>query len=185
MFTLASRSPRRSRLLREAGYEFRVEPSGASEEVETADPVEHARQTALKKARAVWRGEGIVLAADTVVSLDGAILGKPKDEEEAKRMLEELSGRRHDVITAVALLWEGGERVEHETTCVEFRELSETEISSYVAGGEPMDKAGAYAVQGEGRGLVSSLDGSFTNVVGLPIELTARMLAEAGASKDF
>lgn len=178
MFLLASASPRRKALLEKAGYVFEVKPSNIDEPIQSEDPTEHAELTAKMKAEAV-EGE-VVLAADTVVSLDKRIIGKPKDEEDAIRILKRLSGRKHEVITGVALICNGKTTLQHEKTELFFRELSDDEISQYARTGEPLGKAGAYAIQRRGFNLISRISGSYTNVVGLPMELTKRMLSSVG-----
>jgi septum formation protein len=186
---LASASPRRAELLRQAGLAFDVLPVEVDE---TPLPGESARQMvrrlAQEKARlAATRLEAsrpgnavLILAADTTVVLDGEILGKPADAEDARRMLRQLSGRTHEVITGIALLGlPGGTlRLADEATLVTFAQISDAEIETYVATGEPVDKAGAYAIQGGAARFVTRLEGSYSNVVGLPVELVKRMLEE-------
>ena len=192
MLILASRSPRRQELLRAAGIEFRVVPP----EVEDVVPsgrrrrcAEVVRRAALEKALQVARGAcEPVLAADTIVVCEGEVMGKPRDEAEARRMLRKLSGRRHHVYTGVALV-EGrsfGSAQDKrcllgwERTEVTFRRLSRAQVDRYVATGEPMDKAGAYAIQGEGAALVQSVRGCYTNVIGLPVPKVMVMLEQFG-----
>ncbi len=176
---LASGSPRRRELLAKMGYEFDVCPADVdeNEEGQAADVV---ALLARKKARAVASGrtEGIVIASDTLVSLDGAGLGKPRDAAEAKEMLLSLSGREHDVYTGVCLIDVGTDRTLERCvrTGVQFRDLAEEEIDEYIATGEPMDKAGAYAIQGGAGGFVTWLDGSFENVMGFPVDEVDAML---------
>lgn len=186
---LASASPRRRQLLAQIGLAFRVRESDVDEGPLLAgadDPRRLTRGLALAKAMAVGRREtdALVLAADTVVVLDGEILGKPRDADEAAAMLSRLQGRTHRVVTGVAVLdaATGRSRTAAEETRVTLRELSPAEIAAYVAGGEPMDKAGAYAVQGLGAVLVTRIDGCFYNVVGLPLALTADLLRDFGLS---
>lgn len=188
---LASSSPRRRRLLRELGVAFSVRQPEVDERPLPGElPGPHVRRLALAKARAVARGLvpgcGVqwVLGADTVVVLDGQILGKPRDAGDAAGMLARLSGRAHEVLTGVALLPATGGRARTAVvrSRVEMRPFDESAIRRYVAGGEPLDKAGSYAVQGEGRHLVARVSGSLTNVVGLPLERLARLLAEAGVT---
>jgi septum formation protein len=133
---------------------------------------------AFEKARAVHTGsaQGAILAADTVVALEAQILGKPTDASDASRMLRLLSGRTHSVITGVCLLGDGFEEVRSETTAVHFAAMSEADITDYVASGEPMDKAGAYAIQGMGSRWISKIEGDYYNVVGLPVDMVWRML---------
>ena len=182
---LASRSPRREALLRQIGLKFQVEPSGAEERVlEGVPPGDMAEALALEKARLVASGRkrGIVIGADTVVVLDGQILGKPAGTEEAKEMLSRLSGREHRVITGVAVVdaSTGRSRSDRVTTSVRFARLSEVEIKRYVATGEPLDKAGAYGIQGYGALLIERIDGCYFNVVGLPLRRLAELLRELG-----
>lgn len=172
---LASQSPRRSELLRSAGISFRVQVADVDETPLPGEPaVEYVRRLARAKALAV-QGE-LVLGADTVVVVDGQILGKPVDREDAARMLRLLSGRSHQVITGICL---AGETVvvDHETTQVNFSSLSGKEISAYVGTGEPMDKAGAYAIQGFASCFVERIEGSYSNVVGLPVAMVYRYLS--------
>jgi len=196
---LASASPRRAELLRAAGIEFDVMPADTDETVHPGDtPEAYVRRVAEAKALAVIaRANGRpVLAADTVVVVDGAILGKPADREDARRMLRLLSGRAHEVLTAVCLSGgpEGGvpaaparwgavarptlTRVE--STTVEFAALTEDDINWYAATGETDDKAGAYAIQGLGSRFVTRISGSYSNVVGLPVSLVFQMFGSAG-----
>ncbi|MBR4393920.1 MAG: septum formation inhibitor Maf [Oscillospiraceae bacterium] len=183
---LASASPRRKQLLEMMGLAFRVVPA-AGEEHPCADEAPDAivKALALAKGREVAAHvpqDTIVLAADTIVWLDGQLLGKPKTEEEAVHMLRCLSGKTHEVYTGVALISEGEELAEAERTEVTFRDLTEEEIWRYVASGEPMDKAGAYGAQGRAAALISRIDGDFFNVVGLPLCMLGQMLAKKGVS---
>ena len=182
---LASGSPRRRELLAGLGWEFRVEPSLITEtKPEGEAPAHLVKRLAFEKASEVasrFPGNWVV-GADTVVSIDGMILGKPKDEVEAKSMLRRLAGETHSVFTGVALIAPDGRSLsETEETKVTFRPLSDEEISAYVACGESMDKAGAYAIQGRGTLLASRVDGCYFNVVGLPLFLLSRMFASMGA----
>jgi septum formation protein len=178
---LASASPRRRELLRFICPDFDVLPSGVDETLEEPPSPEAAARLALRKARAVAArtGEGIVLAADTLVVVGGASLGKPLDQEDARAMLRRLSGCPHHVITGVAVIEARtrGERSAAVVSHVFMRELGPSEIDAYVATGEPDDKAGAYAIQGHGGRLVAALLGSYTNVVGLPLLAVRRLLA--------
>jgi len=181
---LASSSPRRQQLLSEAGIPFIVE---AAEIDETPLGGEGAQQYALRlaqeKAVAVARKfpQDLVLGADTIVIVDNDILGKPAGLEDAARMLRRLSGRMHQVFTAVALVVPGKSADTRScTTEVHFRKLGEKEIQKYVAGGEPMDKAGAYAIQGGGAQWITQLEGDYSNVVGLPLTLAVEMLRACG-----
>ncbi len=183
MLVLASASPRRVEILRSAGIEFLHRPVEVPEQPfpgETAP--EHVLRLARAKAEAAPLGEGeVVLGADTVVVVDGRILGKPADAAQARRMLSLLSGREHEVLTAICLRHRGGEVVDLESTRVRFAPLSERDIVDYVASGEPMDKAGAYAIQGLAGRFIDGIDGCYFNVVGLPIALVWRRLREIAA----
>jgi len=182
MVILASQSPRRRELLRAAGIAFRVVVPHVEERWITAPRGRYAdlvRRAALAKASAVaGRERGLVLAADTIVVCEGEILGKPADEAEARRMLRKLSGRRHRVYTGVALVKGSRRVVGYERTEVVFRELSKKQIDWYVSTGEPMDKAGSYAIQGTGAALIRAVRGCYTNVIGLPLPTVLDMLAE-------
>ena len=193
MIVLASASPRRQELLRSAGIPFTVEPANIDETPRPGEaPRECAERLAREKALAVWhtRPQDFVLGADTIVVVDDAILGKPVDPADAARMLRLLSGRVHRVITGVCLVRAGdsrdllnaGEfaRTASETTQVTIDALSEEEIREYVASGEPMDKAGAYAIQGMASRWIPRIEGDYSNVVGLPVALVYRMLREQG-----
>ena len=178
---LASASPRRAELLRAAGIDFDVRPADIDEAIRPGEePGDYVSRLAEAKARAVHERDGnqTVLAADTAVVVDGQILGKPMDEADAKRMLRMIGGRSHEVLTAVSL-FHPGEIVDTriDATTVEFAELSDADIEWYVSSGEPMDKAGAYAVQGLASRFVTRVEGSYSNVVGLPIALVYQMLA--------
>lgn len=182
MFILASGSPRRKELLQQIGASFRVEASEAEELTGSLPPPELVRRNAEAKARAVagshpgrW-----VLGADTVVALGGEIFGKPGDEDEAADMLAALSGKVHEVLTGIA--WVKGEQVFSEavSTKVSFAKMSREEIRSYVATGEPMDKAGAYALQGGAEVFIEGIEGSYSNVVGLPLHRVAALAEKAG-----
>jgi len=181
---LASASPRRAELLRAAGIEFDVVPANVDESILGGEtPLLYVSRLAEAKARAVHEsaGDRCVLAADTAVVVDFHILGKPIDADEAKRMLRLLSGRTHDVLTAVALFGPHHEPVTRVArTVVMFGPITEDEINWYVASGEPMDKAGAYAVQGLASRFVTRIDGSYSNVVGLPLAETRVLLKSAG-----
>jgi septum formation protein len=171
---LASQSPRRKQLLQLIGLKFHVLPSGIDEESCTErDPVAHVQQLALAKAEDVGRriDSGLIVGADTIVVLDGDILGKPADEADAVRMLSRLSGRTHQVYTGFALLYrpENESVTGYEVTQVHFRPLQEWEIRSYVATGSPMDKAGAYGIQDQSALFADRIEGCFYNVVGFPL----------------
>ena len=175
---LASASPRRKELLTTAGVEFEVLVSEADETIpEGTAPRDAAMMTAEKKALAVAENrDGIVIGADTIVVIDGKILGKPKDETDAFGMLRLLSGREHEVITGVCIT--DGEKTEKfaQVSKVRFYDLTDDEITAYVATKEPMDKAGAYGIQGRGCVLVESIEGDYFNIVGLPVAATVRAL---------
>ncbi len=182
---LASASPRRAELLRQIGLTFDIAESGVPEdEAKEKDPVRLAERLALLKARAVAATltRGIVIGADTVVCVDGNMLGKPADREESLQMLRLLSGGSHDVLTGVAIIEQPGMKTlcRVERTRVFFRPLSDEEIHSYLTKAEVMDKAGSYGIQGLGGGLVSRIEGCYFNVVGLPLALTVEMLKEFG-----
>jgi len=210
MLVLASASPRRHELLRNAGIPFIVQPADIDETpLPSEPPLQCAQRLAREKALSVsrTRSQNLVLGADTIVVIDEAILGKPVDADDAVRMLRLLSGRVHRVITGVCLVgtvpsgqWpvigkaeprprsyeilrtENQElRTASETTLVTMSELSEDEIREYVATGEPMDKAGAYAIQGMASRWIPRIEGDYSNVVGLPVALVYRMLQEQGA----
>ena len=168
---LASTSPRRSELLKSAGLVFEVLRPDSDEELHDGEtPVVYAVRTAREKAESVQVQPGtIILGADTVVAAEGYILGKPADADDAKAMLRLLSGKMHEVITGVCLRSAEKTVCFHTATAVLFRDLSEAEIAAYVATGDPLDKAGAYAIQNGAAGMVRRIDGSYSNVVGLPL----------------
>ena len=189
MLILASQSPRRRELLTQAGYSFEVRPAHIPEEpLAGENPIAYVTRLAREKAEAVFRevaahapanadGETLaVLGADTTVTLDDTILGKPEDAADAARMLKMLSGRTHRVMTGVALATAEGVEVAAEVTAVRFLTLSEEEIAGYVATGEPMDKAGAYAIQGYAARWIPRIEGCYFNVVGLPLALATALL---------
>jgi len=183
MLVLASASPRRQELLRSAGLAFDVQPAQIPEEPMPGETAKnYAERLAREKALAVacQRPHDCVLGADTVVVVDGKILGKPSDAADAARMLRMLSGRQHQVITGVCLAVGGQVSVASETTLVTVSELTDQDIADYVANGEPMDKAGAYAIQGIASRWIPRIEGDYSNVVGLPIALVFRMLRENG-----
>ena len=190
MLILASASPRRHELLRNAGILFRVEPANVPEQHRPGEiPEAFVRRLAREKAEAVLRrvdSDAVVLAADTEVVLDlltGKPLGKPRDQRDATQMLKMLSGRSHYVLTGVCLAWKSKSSEwqfedASETTLVEMQQINEQEIFDYVATGEPMDKAGGYAIQGVASRWIPRLEGCYFNVVGLPVPLVYRMLRE-------
>ncbi len=176
---LASASPRREELLRNAGLRFQVQPAHIPEQRQDSEaPREYAIRLAREKARAVAACEprAWVLGADTIVCADEHVLEKPADADDAARMLRLLSGRTHQVMTGVCVVGPGVEETATETTEVVMSPISDEEIAAYVATGEPMDKAGAYAIQGIASRWVTRIDGCYFNVVGLPVPLVYRML---------
>jgi septum formation protein len=194
MLILASQSPRRAELLRNAGYSFEVRPADVDERVRDGEAAAaYVKRLAREKALAVLATApegGVVLGADTTVVLDGECLGKPVDAEEAQRMLARLSGRVHRVMTGVCVAWrkaskaaaveaEVDSEVGIEITEVKFAAMSGAEIAAYVATGEPMDKAGAYAIQGVASRWIPRIRGCYFNVVGLPVARVSAMLVRA------
>ena len=180
---LASASPRRSELLRAAGFTFIVHPTDVDESLmpgETPEAyVARLAATKLESARRV-HPEALVIAADTTVVLDGIVLGKPDDDRHAAEMLRRLSGRAHEVLTGVAVEGSAGRSAGIASTVVHFTHLTEEDLAWYVASGEPRDKAGGYGIQGLASRFVDRIEGSYTNVVGLPVSLTVRLIAQAG-----
>jgi septum formation protein len=186
---LASASPRRRELLAQAGYAFTVEAADVDESLREGEaPDAYVRRLAEEKARAVFvrhreeAGPLVVLGADTSVVCDGEILGKPVDVDDARRMLRVLSGRRHQVLTGVAVATRAGVVSDVETTEVTFSRVPEAELSMYCATNEPMDKAGGYGIQGYAARWIPRIDGCYFNVMGLPIARVVRMIEEALAS---
>jgi septum formation protein len=187
MLILASSSPRRRQLLQLAGLDFTVESADLDESVQPGEsPAAYVQRLAVEKAHAIWerhRTEGaeglIVLGADTTVVCDGAILGKPSDPMDARRMLGMLAGRTHQVLTGIAAVSSRGLFSEIEITQVFFDLIDEEELNHYIASGEPMDKAGAYGIQGYAARWIPRVEGCFFNVVGLPIARTMALLAKA------
>lgn len=180
MLVLASASPRRQELLRNAGIPFTVQPADVDETPLAGESARDcAERLARVKALAVWRTrpQDFVLAADTIVVVDETILGKPLDADDAARMLRLLSGRVHQVITGVCIVGPAAlEDIACETTLVTMDELSDAEIRAYVETGEPLDKAGAYAIQGLASRWIPRIEGDYSNVVGLPVALVYAML---------
>ena len=180
---LASSSPRRQELLRQIGIPFVVEAPEVDEHAVEADsPAELVERLALRKASAVAARHpaDIVLGADTIVVVDGEVLGKPGDRAEAEAMLTRLSGRPHQVLTGVAVVRGSEALVAHEETVVRFAPLTREQVQWYVQTGEPMDKAGAYGIQGRAAALIASISGDYFNVVGLPLHRTVQMLTQFG-----
>lgn len=179
---LASQSPRRIELLKQITTDFEVIPSPITETIDPKlTPSENAIALALKKAQ--WtvnqHKSCLVIGADTIVVLDGEIIGKPTDKTNAFDILKRLGGREHEVITGVAVI-NGGIFMEASVSTVAFKDLRDEEIIRYIDTGEPMDKAGAYAIQGEGAFMVSGYKGSYTNIIGFPMELVRDLLGKAG-----
>ena len=181
---LASQSPRRKELLTQMGLSFRVVVSDIDEHMERSLPPDKLVESiSAEKARAVQpltTPDSLIIAADTVVVLDGTVLGKPADEADARRMLSLLSGREHQVYTGFTILQGDHIHSQSEETFVTFRPLTEEEIAAYVSSGEPMDKAGAYGAQGKAALFVSRIEGDYFNVMGLPLYLLGKMLADFG-----
>jgi septum formation protein len=200
MLVLASASPRRRELLTQAGFTFQVHPAHIPEDpLPGEDPIAYVVRLAREKAHVVFReliaanesqitggnGETLaVLGADTTVAIDKVILGKPEDAADAARMLRTLSGRTHHVMTGVALVTAERTEVAAEVTAVRFLTLSEQEIAAYVASGEPMDKAGAYGIQGLAARWVPRVEGCYFNVVGLPLALVTTLLEGCNLKAD-
>ena len=185
---LASQSPRRRELLALVGITHEVQPADIDESYLAGEhPRAHAERLARGKAAtiAAREPEAVVIGSDTIVVMDGDVLGKPADEADAARMLERLSGRAHTVVTAVAVSWRGETRSAVEEVGVEFHPLSRQEIASYIATREPMDKAGAYGIQGYGATIVARVDGDYFAVMGLPVQRLIRVLRELGIHYAF
>jgi septum formation protein len=184
MLILASTSPRRAELLRNAGFDFRVVPPAAAEQLRSGEPpVEYVKRLAGEKGRSVRPQfpQDVVIAADTTVVVAEEILEKPRNSDDASRMLRLLRGRAHEVITGIYVACGESERLEHETTRVEMAAITDEEIDAYVASKEPMDKAGAYAIQGIASRWVSRIEGCYFNVVGLPVPRLYRILRDLRA----
>jgi septum formation protein len=183
---LASQSPRRRELLRLIGIPHEVRPADIDETYLPGEgPRAHAERLAREKAQRLREGDAVVIGSDTIVVVDGDVLGKPLDEADAARMLRRLSGRSHVVMTAVAVAWRGRVESEVEEVGVTFHELTDDEIAAYIATGEPMDKAGAYGIQGFGATIVARVDGDYFAVMGLALQLLVRLLARLGLRYRF
>lgn len=185
---LASGSPRRRELLSLVGLRHEIQPADIDEAVHDGEsPTSHAERLSLSKAEAVAASntDALVLAADTIVVVDGDILGKPRDEQHAHEMLTRLSGRTHTVVTAVAAAHDGHAHADVEQVAVTFRPLTSREIDAYIATGEPMDKAGAYGIQGYGATIVERIDGDYFAVMGLAIVRLLRLCAKLGYAYEF
>lgn len=181
---LASGSQRRRELLTMCGYEYETVVSNADENIAASSPDELVKRLALRKARDVFDRvadpECVVIGADTVVAFNGRIIGKPKDAGDSFRILSMLSANTHCVYTGVAVVNEKGAEVEYAATNVTFLKLSDDEIRSYIATGDPFDKAGSYGIQGQFGMFVDRVDGNYFNVMGLPLPILYRMLLKAG-----
>ncbi len=185
---LASASPRRRAMLENLGFELLIRPAELDETPLTGeDPLEYVLRLAREKAAAIWRALPSelqhlpILAADTTVVLGTGILGKPADAAEARTMLATLSGRQHSVLSGVCLRVGEREFADTETTEVWFDTLTAAELDTYVSSGEPLDKAGGYAIQGRAAWFIPRIEGSYSNVVGLPLTLVRRLLTQSGA----
>ncbi|CAN5465409.1 Maf family protein [soil metagenome] len=189
MLILASSSPRRRELLTQAGLEFVVEAADVDETPQKGEsPAQYVQRLAVEKAQAIWDRHKAaddsadpitVIGADTTVVLDGEMLGKPVDQTDARRMLEMLSGRTHQVLTGVAAITRSAVASEVEVTQVYFDLILESELVRYLASGEPMDKAGAYGIQGYAARWIPKIEGCYFNVVGLPLSRTLAVIARA------
>ena len=185
---LASQSPRRRELLNLVGIAHEVRPADIDETYFAGErPWDHAERLAREKAAVIARQEpdAVVIGSDTIVVVDGDVLGKPSDAAEARHMLRRLAARSHVVMTAVAVTWRGETRSGVEQVGVDFHPLSDAEIDAYVATREPMDKAGAYGIQGYGAAIVARVDGDYFAVMGLPVQRVVRMLRDLGLRYEF
>ena len=182
MFVLASASPRRQELLRQIGCSFWIMTLQVEEETTASSAAALVQANARRKAVAgmAMADELPVLGADTVVSMGNQIFGKPQDTADAERMLRQLSGRTHEVSTGIAFAWQDRVWQAVETTRVTFAALSDAELQAYLSTGEPLDKAGAYGIQGRAAAFIERIEGSYSNVVGLPLYRTAALAKEAG-----
>ena len=185
---LASQSPRRRELLTLVGITHEVRPADIDETYLAGEkPAPHAERLARGKCAVIAEREpdALVIGSDTIVVVDGEVLGKPKDEGDAAHMLRRLSGRSHLVVTAVAVAWRGEIRSAVEDVNVTFHSLSDDDIAAYIATREPMDKAGAYGIQGYGATIVERVDGDYFAVMGLPLQLLVRVVRELGIRYAF
>jgi len=183
---LASQSPRRRDLLSLIHVPHEVRPADIDETYFPGEnPRDHALRLARGKVQAIDARDAVVIGSDTIVVVDGDVLGKPRDDDEAAAMLRRLSGRSHDVITAVAVCWHGRTESDAEEVGVTFHELSDAQIAQYIATREPMDKAGAYGIQGYGATIVRSVNGDYFAVMGLPLQLLVRLLSRIGLRYPF
>lgn len=181
---LASKSPRRKEILENLGFEFEIITADTDESSDVTDPESLVQILAVRKGSAVQKthheSDTLIISCDTVVACDGRILGKPHSEREAKEMLRSLSGRSHTVLSGLALFYNGKTISGVDKTEVYFAEMPESFIESYVASGDPMDKAGSYAVQGRTSLYIDKIDGCYFNVVGLPVRLLAKLIERLG-----
>jgi septum formation protein len=183
---LASQSPRRRELLQLIGVPHEVQPADIDETYRPGElPRAHAERLAREKAQRIADADSVVIGSDTIVVVDGAVLGKPLDEADAARMLRRLSGRSHVVMTAVAVAWRGRIESDVEEVGVTFHELTDEEIAAYIRTREPMDKAGAYGIQGFGATIVARVDGDYFAVMGLALQLLVRLFAKLGLRYRF
>ena len=185
---LASQSPRRRELLSLVGIPHTVQPADIDEAyLPGEEPAAHAQRLAREKAAVVAAGapDAVVIGSDTIVVVDGEVLGKPRDEAHAAQMLTRISGRSHMVMTGIAVRWRGVERSAVEMVGVTFHPLTVQDIQAYIATGEPMDKAGAYGIQGFGATIVERVDGDYFAVMGLPLQRMVRLLGELGVRYRF
>ena len=183
---LASASPRRRELLTLIGIPHEVRPANIEEASRKGEtPLEHVERLAREKALAIHAPDAVTIGSDTIVVVDGDVLGKPRDRDHARSMLIRLSGRSHLVLTAVAVRWRGELRSAVEQVGVTFRALNDPEIEQYIDTGEPMDKAGAYGIQGYGATIVDRVDGDYFSVMGLPLNRLVRLLRELGVRYEF
>jgi septum formation protein len=183
---LASQSPRRRQLLTLIGIEHEVKPANIDETyLPGEEPRSHAVRLARGKVEAIAMPSQVTIGSDTIVVVDGDVLGKPADGDEARRMLRRLSGRSHVVITAVAVSWRGKLVSDAQEVSVTFRDLTDDDIRAYIATGEPMDKAGAYGIQGFGATIVERVDGDYFAVMGLPLNRLTRLLESLGLVYGF
>src|SRR5262245_36839747 len=183
---LASASPRRRELLALVGIDYEVRPANIDESYLPGEtPREHAERLAREKASALDAPDAVTIGSDTIVVVDGDVLGKPRDQAHAREMLRRLSGRSHTVMTGVAVRWRGPVVSGLEEVRVTFRALSDAEIDRYIATGEPMDKAGAYGIQGYGATIVDRVEGDYFAVMGLALNLLVRLLKTSGLRYDF
>lgn len=183
---LASASPRRRELMTLIGIPHEVRPADIDETYLPGEtPRGHALRLAREKAQRIAEPDAVVVGSDTIVVIDGEVLGKPRDDDDAARMLERLSGQSHTVITAVAVSWNGRVLAEAESVEVTFRPLTDQEIRDYIATREPMDKAGAYGIQGFGATIVARVDGDYFAVMGLPLQRMVALMRELGLRYRF